>query len=208
MFSLLKRLATVPTLLTALAECGPLALFFLLKVPDRLARTMGYTGEQSMFALDVHPSSPEATYELLTDYGETGRRATIVLHLLFDMIYPVSYTLFFSSSFTLLGPSTRTVPRLWRRAAVLPWLVGCSDLLENTGIITMARSYPSQRRLLARLTSHAAGPAATGKSSKFRRPARPIRHGRSFAERRGPAPAGVAGPRRRRRPGRRAEPPL
>jgi hypothetical protein len=153
MFSLLKRLATVPTLLTALAGYGPLTLLFLLKVPDRLARTMGYTGEQSMFALDAHPSSPEATYELLTDYGEAGRRATIVLHLLFDMIYPVSYTLFFSSSFMLLGHSTRTVPRLWRWAAVLPWLVGCSDLLENTGIITMARSYPSQRRLLARLTS-------------------------------------------------------
>jgi hypothetical protein len=36
---------------------------------------------------------------------------------------------------------------------VLPWLIGCSDLLENTGIITMACSYPSQRRLLAQLTS-------------------------------------------------------
>jgi hypothetical protein len=128
-------------------------LFFLLKVPNRLARTMGYTGQQSMFALDAHPYSPEATYVLLTDYGEAGRRATIVLHVLFDMIYPVSYTLFFSISFTLLGHSTRTVSRLWRRAAVLPWLVGCSDLLENTGIITIARSYPTQRRLVARLTS-------------------------------------------------------
>jgi hypothetical protein len=37
MFSLLKRLATVPTLLIALAVCGPLTLFFLLNVPDRLA---------------------------------------------------------------------------------------------------------------------------------------------------------------------------
>ena len=157
MFSLLKRLATVPTLLIALAGCGPLTLFFLLNVPDRLARTMGYTGEQSMFALDAHPCSPEATYELLTDYGETGRRATIVLHLLFDMIFPVSYMLFFSNFFTLLAHSTRTVPWLWRWAAVLPWLVGCSDLLENTGIITIAHSYPSERRLLAQLTSVATG---------------------------------------------------
>ena len=114
---------------------------------------MGYTGEQSTFALDAHPSSPEATYELLTDYGETGRRATIVLHLLFDTIFPVAYTLFFSNFFTLLAHSTRTVPWLWRWAAVLPWLVGCSDLLENTGIIAMACSYPSQKRLLAQLTS-------------------------------------------------------
>jgi hypothetical protein len=38
MVSLLKRLATVPTLLIALAVCGPLTLFFLLNVPDRLAR--------------------------------------------------------------------------------------------------------------------------------------------------------------------------
>jgi hypothetical protein len=153
MFSLLKRLSTVPTLLVALTVFGPLTLLYLLNVPDKLARAMGYTGEQTVFALDGHPYSPEATYELLSDYGEVGRRATVLMHLLFDMIYPVSYTLFFSSSFTLLGPSTGIFPRLRRWAAMLPWLVGGSDLLENAGIITMARSYPSRRRLLAQLTS-------------------------------------------------------
>ena len=155
MFSLLKRLSTVPTLLGTLAVSGPLMLLILLKVPDKLARAMGYTGEQTVFALDQHPSTPEATYELLSDYGETGRRATILMHLLFDMILPVSYTLFFSISFTLLGRSMSIFPRLWRWAAVLPWLVGGFDLLENTGIIMMARFYPSRRRLLARLTSAA-----------------------------------------------------
>ena len=69
------------------------------------------------------------------------------------MLYPVSYTLFFSSSFTLLGRSMGPLPRLWRWAAVLPWLVGGADLLENAGIITMARSYPPRGHLLARLTS-------------------------------------------------------
>jgi hypothetical protein len=153
MFSLLKRLATVPILLASLAVYGSLTLLFLLNVPGKLARAMGYTGEQTVFALDAHPYTPEATYQLLSDYGEAGRRATILTHLLFDMLYPVSYTLFFSSSFTLLGRSMGPLPRLWRWAAVLPWLIGCADLLENAGIITMARSYPAQRRLLARLTS-------------------------------------------------------
>jgi hypothetical protein len=157
MFSLLKRLSTVPTLLGALAVYGPLTLLFLLKVPDKLARTMGYTGEQTVFALDQHPYTPEATYELLSDYGEAGRRATILAHLLFDMIFPVSYTLFFSSSFMLLGRSTGLFPRLWRWAAMLPWFMGCSDLLENVGIITMASSYPSRKNLLARLTGVATG---------------------------------------------------
>ena len=99
MFSLLKRLSTVPTL----TVFGSLFLLILLRVPDKLARAMGYRGEQSVFALDGHPSTPEATYELLSDYGEAGRRATILMHLLFDVILPVSYTLFFSISFTLLG---------------------------------------------------------------------------------------------------------
>ena len=153
MFSLLKRLSSVPILLGSLGVYGPLTLLFLLKVPDKLARAMGYTGEQTVGALDEHPYTPEASYQLLSDYGEAGRRATILVHLLFDMLYPVSYALFFSSSFTLLGESTEPFPRLWRRAAVLPWLAGCADLLENAGIITMARSYPAQKRLLARLTS-------------------------------------------------------
>jgi hypothetical protein len=157
MFSVLKRLSTVPTLLATLAVIGPLLLLFLLKVPDKLARAMGYSGEQSMFALDQHPYTPEATYELLSDYGKAGRRATILLHLLFDMILPVSYTLFYSSSLTLLGRSIGIFSRLWRWAVVLPWLAGSSDLLENTGIIMMARFYPSRGHLLARLTSAATG---------------------------------------------------
>ncbi len=153
MFSLLKRLATVPTLLGALAVGGPLTLLFLLKVPDKLARAMGYTGEQTVFAFDQHPYSPEATYELLSDYGEVGRRATVLMHLLFDMIYPVSYALFFSVSFVLMGHSTGKGTRLWRWVAVVPWLTGLFDLLENTGIIAMALSYPSRWKLLARITS-------------------------------------------------------
>ena len=153
MFSLLKRLATVPILLGSLAVFGSLSLLSLLKVPDKLARAMGYTGEPTIIALDMHPYTPEATYKLLSDYGEAGRRATILVHLLFDIILPVSYTLFYSTFFTLLGESTRLFPRLWRWAAVLPWFAGGFDLLENAGIITMARSYPAQQEWLARLTS-------------------------------------------------------
>ncbi len=154
MFSLLKRLSTIPILLGSLAVFGLLLLLgLLLKVPDKLARAMGYTGEQWVFALDTHLYTPEATYQLLSDYGEAGRRATILMHLLFDMILPVSYTLFFSSSFMLLGRSMSLFPRLWRWAAVLPWLAGGLDLLENAGIITMARSYPAQHKWLAWLTS-------------------------------------------------------
>lgn len=96
MFSLLKRLSSVPILPGSLGVYGPLTLLFLLKVPDKLARAMGYTGEQTVGALDEHPYTPEASYQLLSDYGEAGRRATILVHLLFDMLYPVSYALFFS----------------------------------------------------------------------------------------------------------------
>ncbi len=153
MFSRLKCLATVPILLGSLAVFGLLLLLAALKVPDKLARAMGYTGEPTIIALDLHPYTPEATYQLLSDYGEAGRRATMLVHLLFDIILPIAYTLFFSSSFTLLGESTGLFPRLWRWAAVLPWFAGGFDLLENAGIITMARSYPAQRKWLARLTS-------------------------------------------------------
>ncbi len=153
MFSLLKRLSTVPILLGSLAIWGLHLLLYALKVPDKLARAMGYTGEQTVFVLDEHPCPPEATSELLSAYGEVGRRATILAHLLFDTGTPVSYTLFFSSFFMLLGQRTRIFPRLWRWAAVLPWLAGSADLLENAGIIAMAGSYPAQRKGLARLTS-------------------------------------------------------
>jgi hypothetical protein len=144
---LLKRLATVPMLLGTFGVSGFLTLLFLLKVPDKLARAMGYTGKQTVFALDQHPYTPEDTYTLLADYGEAGRRATVLLHVLFDMVYPVSYALFWSVSFLLMGRSIDKTTRLWRWVVVVPWLTGLSDLLENTGIIAMALSYPSQQIL-------------------------------------------------------------
>src|SRR5437588_850426 len=75
------------------------------------------------------------------------------MHLLFDLLYPVSYTLFFASSFLLLSRHMRLVPWLWRWTAVLPWVAGGSDLVENAAIISMVWSYPTPRPLLARLTS-------------------------------------------------------
>ncbi len=153
MFSLLKRLSSMPVLLGSLTVFELLTLLLLSKVPDKLARATGYKGERWTFALDTNPSSPEVTYQLLSAYGEAGRRAIVRLHLLIDILYPVSYTLFFSTCFTRLGGSLSIFPRLWRWVGLLPWLVGGCDLVENTGIILMASSYPSRLNLVARITS-------------------------------------------------------
>lgn len=47
--------------------------------------------------------------------------------------------------------------------SVLPWLAGCFDLLENARIITMARSYPVQRKWFP--GSRAWPPGSSGDSS-------------------------------------------
>jgi hypothetical protein len=162
MCSPLKRLATRPPLLGALAVNGPLTLLFQLCVPEQLTRALGYRGESAVFALDAHPYSPQATYERLAAYGQAGRRARIVMHLLFDLLYPVAYTLFFSNSFLLLSRHSRLVPWLWRWAALLPWVAAGSDLVENAAIISMAQSSPTPRPLLARL--RAWRPSSSGAS--------------------------------------------
>lgn len=155
MMSLLKRLATRRNYWISGSVFWLLTLLILIKLPDKLARGMGYTGKQSVVVLDGTSailSSPETTYTLLSNYGETGRRATIVVHLLFDLIYPVSYALFFSISLTLTWQRMLRPTSPWRWFPILPWLAGLSDCLENTGIITMALAYPSQLRLVARIT--------------------------------------------------------
>jgi hypothetical protein len=127
MFSVLKRLASWPLLLGALSVSGPLTLLFQLRVPDQLSRAMGYTGEPSVFALDAHPYSPQATYELLAAYGEAGRRATIVMHLLFDTLYPVSYGII---TMALAYPSRRrSLAQLTSVATGLKWGFVLSSLL-------------------------------------------------------------------------------
>ncbi len=153
MMSVLKRLATQRTCWISGSVFWLLTLLFWIKLPNKLARGMGYTGEQDVFALDgAILSPPETTYTLLSNYGETGRRATIVAHLLFDLIYPVSYVLFFSSSLSLTWQRMLRPTSSWRWLPILPWLAGLADCLENAGIITMALAYPSRLRLVARIT--------------------------------------------------------
>lgn len=155
MFTLLKRISTPRAFWITLSAVVVLYLMlFLIQVPGLLAQAMGYTGHQHMFAIDASfNASPATIYALLSAYGETGRNAVVITHLLFDYVFPVVYSLFFAISLTLTWQSFLNPTSPWRWLILLPFLGGLSDCLENVGIITMALSYPSQLVLVARITS-------------------------------------------------------
>ena len=117
-------------------------LIVVVQLPDRMARRRGYTGAPGMFALDRN-FQPGRTHQLLSAYGDVGRRELITAHLVFDLPFLVAYTAFLAG---VLARSDRP------ERVVLPLAAGVADVLEDAGIIQMARRFPGEGAALVRTT--------------------------------------------------------
>lgn len=105
---------------------------------QNLTQTFGYT--------------PEKAYEMLQQYGETGRlHHTRVLFA--DIVLVVLYSILFSTTiyFTIyrLLPAHPSLLNL----SLLPYILAVIQLMEVLGIFILLKSYPTQMFLLARLTN-------------------------------------------------------
>jgi hypothetical protein len=132
-----------------------LILLKVVKVQDVVARAFGYTGSVPMFALDqrVRGYTPEQAFQVMTAYGETGRKAYAFLLLTSDLVFPFLYGSFLFLS--IRGAS--------RRAGIsTPWANGLAsfgfiatgcDWLENISFLILIKLYPSQSIGVAKLAS-------------------------------------------------------
>jgi hypothetical protein len=134
-------------------------LFFTLlnvvKVQDIVAHAFGYSGSVPMFDLDerIRGYTPAQVFDVLTAYGETGRRAYAFLLLTSDLVFPFLYGSFLFLSIRRVAERAGT-PALWAK-----WLEGCGlaaacfDWLENISFITLMRIYPVESTRVAKLAS-------------------------------------------------------
>jgi hypothetical protein len=132
-----------------------LVLLNVVKVQDIVARAFGYTGTVPMFALDqmVRGYTSEQAFQVMTAYGETGRKAYAFLLLTSDLVFPFLYGSFLFLS--IRGAS--------RRAGIsMPWANGLAsfgfiatgcDWLENISFLILMKMYPAQSIGVARLAS-------------------------------------------------------
>jgi hypothetical protein len=135
------------------------ALFLILlnvvKVQDVVARAFGYKGSVPMFALDqmLGGYTPAQAFQVMTDYGEAGRRAYTFLLCTVDLVFPFLYGSFLFLSIQRVSRRA-AVPVHWaNRLAAFGFVATCCDWLENISFLILMRDYPGQSIAVARLAS-------------------------------------------------------
>jgi hypothetical protein len=86
--------------------------------------------------------TPEAAYELFTALDTTGRQAYRILHLVPDMLFPISYALLFA--FTCAWFLVRLLPleHPLQWLILTPLISGLADIFENLSLVLSGLAYP------------------------------------------------------------------
>jgi hypothetical protein len=98
-------------------------------------------------------ATPDKMFAMIERYGEYGRVFYRNVELTVDIIYPVIYTLAFGLLISWLfqrGFSSNSRMQKWNVMPIGAWFF---DLLENLGVVTMLKMWPSQPVTLAWLTT-------------------------------------------------------
>jgi len=104
--------------------------------------------------LDMRMSyTPEEVYQLFSALGIAGRQAYRTLHLLPDMLFPISYALLFAftGAWFLVRLLPLEHPLQW--LILTPLISGLADILENLSLVVSGLVYPNRIDLLAQVAS-------------------------------------------------------
>lgn len=126
---------------TALAGLVIFLLFTLLVLPGQAASARTSGGEAGSPDMSFYYSSSEL-YRMAEAYGEQGRQAYLRARWTFDLVWPLVYTLFLSTSLSwLLG---RALPGSsgWRILNLFPVAGMLFDYLENSATSLVMLRYP------------------------------------------------------------------
>ena len=104
--------------------------------------------------LDMRMSyTPEEAYQLFAALGTAGRRAYRTLHLVPDMLFPISYALLFAftGAWFLVRLLPLEHPLQW--LILTPLISGLADILENLSLVVSGLLYPNRMDWLAQVAS-------------------------------------------------------
>jgi hypothetical protein len=104
--------------------------------------------------LDMRMSyTPEEVYQLFSALGIAGRQAYRTLHLVPDMLFPISYALLFSftGAWFLVRLLPLDHPLQW--LILTPLISGLADILENLSLVVSGLVYPNRMDWLAQVAS-------------------------------------------------------
>lgn len=125
-----------------------------INAPNIVAASAGYTGSIPMFTLDVLPGySPAYLAEVLGTYGEAGRSAYASSLMSLDMLFPISYGIFFALLVRRVYKNLNVPVGLVNAMIVMPLLSWALDWIENSTFVYLISVYPVQPLAVAQFVS-------------------------------------------------------
>jgi hypothetical protein len=146
------RLYQVSSGRVALAGLLIFVLFAMTVLPgqsaavDRYARSAGSPDTSFLY-------SPADLYDMAKAYGAEGRQAYVRARFTFDLVFPLVFTLFLTTSISWLYDRVFAPGSRWRRANLLPLLGALFDYAENVSAAVVMVRYPQRTPLLDVLAS-------------------------------------------------------
>jgi hypothetical protein len=125
-----------------------------INVPNIIAASAGYTGAIPMFTLDVLPGySPAYLAEVLSTYGEVGRNAYATSLMTLDMLFPISYGIFFALLVRRVYLNLNVPVGLVNAMIAMPLLSWGLDWIENSTFVYLISVYPALPLAVAQFVS-------------------------------------------------------
>jgi len=145
--------ASWPAILGLLSAAGVLTLIMNgTDLPFSTPTIEDHSG--GLRILDMRLSyGPEEANRLFEALGTEGRRAYLMLHLMPDMLFPISYALAFActSAWFLVRLLPLDHPLQW--LSLTPLISGVADIFENLSLAVANSSYPSRVDWLTHIAS-------------------------------------------------------
>jgi hypothetical protein len=137
---LLRRVSTGWVALLALLI---FLLFSALVLPQQATKAEQETGSSDSPDTSFF-YSPSDLYRMAEEYGERGRKAYVEARFTFDLVWPLVYTLFLTTSISWVFSRAFGSDSRWQRANLAPLLGALFDYLENLSTSLVMLRYPEQ----------------------------------------------------------------
>ena len=140
----IQKLASWPVILGLLSVAGALTLIMNgTDLPFSTPTIEDYSG--GLRILDMRFSyGPEEANNLFEALGSEGRQAYVMLHLMPDLLFPITYSLAFActSAWFLVRVLPLDHPLQW--LSLTPLISGVADISENVSLVIANSAYPTQ----------------------------------------------------------------
>ncbi len=143
---MLKRLSnyfySVSTGWVTLIGLAVFVLFMIFVLPQQSQKAEAYSGGTSPDTSYIYSAGD--LYQMAEAYGADGRAAYIYARFTFDLVFPLAYLFFLTTSISWLLARGLAEMSPWRLLNLFPFAGAIFDYLENISTSLVLGRYPSQ----------------------------------------------------------------